>query len=312
MGVPLRYSIKEPIPAIFQAGELLSHAADAQLGGDFALAETLFRQANLPEVFDWAWTDWKKPALNVRVPNPDGDTKKVPETERDPIREPTRNTKAVVVARDGYRCRYCGIPVIDADIRKIVHKLYPDAVPWVDRCPEKQHAAFSCFWLQYDHVVPHSHGGRSSEDNIVVCCAICNFGKDGFTLKQLDIADPRLRQPEPVLWDGLERLRIYRQTLPKASPIKKNESKAPAANSQKIDVLTSLGAFFLPGARISSGYLLTPPIAGKERWFELAPDVIAEPAVRDGVEGCSLRCDPALFQRRGLSPQDFLDPEYPF
>jgi hypothetical protein len=29
----------------------------------------------------------------------------------------------------------------------------------------------------------------------------------------------------------------------------------------------------------------------------------------DGVEGYRLLCDPALLSRRGLSPEEFLDPE---
>ena len=44
-------SIKEPIPAIFEAWELLSSAADAHLIGDHVAAEDLFRKANLSEVW---------------------------------------------------------------------------------------------------------------------------------------------------------------------------------------------------------------------------------------------------------------------
>jgi hypothetical protein len=53
----------------------------------------------------------------------------------------------------------------------------------------------------------HSRGGRSSESNVVVTCALCNFGKDKYTLRQLDVADPRLTEPVPCEWDGLERFR---------------------------------------------------------------------------------------------------------
>lgn len=202
-----RHSIRVPIPEIFQAWELLSQAADAHLQDHFAEAETLLIHANMPAVYEWAWVDWQKPSLNIRIPRPENDTKKLPKDQLDPIRAPKAATKRNVLARDGHRCRYCGIPVIDADIRKLLHSLYPAAVPWVSSVPEKQHAAFSCFWLQYDHVVPHSHGGRSDEDNIVICCALCNFGKLDYTVRQLDIADPRTRPPQPVEWDGLERLR---------------------------------------------------------------------------------------------------------
>ena len=48
-----------------------------------------------------------------------------------------------VVARDGYRCQYCG-----------------------------DHAR-----LTIDHVIPRSRGGSSQWDNIVTACAPCNLRK---------------------------------------------------------------------------------------------------------------------------------------
>ena len=202
-----RLSIREPIPEIFEAWYLLSAAADAHLHGQYAAARALFARANMPEVYDWAWADWQRPSLNIRVPKPENDTVWISKADRDPVRAPTKAMKQQVLARDGYCCRYCGIPVIDADIRKLVRQHYPDAVPWVSSAPEQQHSAFSCMWLQYDHVVPHSHGGRSDEENIVVSCALCNFGKQEYTIRQLEVADPRTRPPAIAPWDGLERLR---------------------------------------------------------------------------------------------------------
>lgn len=310
----VRRSIKEPIPAIFQAWELLSHAADAHLDGDHVAAEAMLRRANLREVWDWtnpaSGPSPRAISLNVRVWKPDGDTQTVPKIERDPQRDPTPAGKAAVLARDGYRCRYCGIPVVAADIRKIARKLYPDAVPW-SQDEREQHAAFQCFWLQYDHVVPHSHGGSSSEDNLVVTCALCNYGKDKYTLMQLGISDPRLRPPELIMWDGLERLRACSPTQlapPKTLHVKRRETPAPAPVATPVSAHSS--AFFLPGAWIKSGYLYTSSMAGKERWFKLGPDVIAEPAMRQSVNGCRLLCDPAQFRRRGLDPEAFLDPEH--
>ncbi|MFQ6238234.1 HNH endonuclease [Sinorhizobium meliloti] len=161
---PSRYFIKEPIPAIFEACELLSAAAEAHLNGDREIADALFRQADMREIWNWINPDWEKPHLNVRDHQPQVDTQEVPKTMRYPLRHPSLHVKAAVLVRDGHRCRYCGIPVIHADVRKIAHELYPDAVPWEWRDPRKQHAAFQCFWLQYDHVVPHSHGGSSAEE----------------------------------------------------------------------------------------------------------------------------------------------------
>ncbi|PDT46652.1 hypothetical protein CO661_17230 [Sinorhizobium fredii] len=306
---PVRRSIKEPISAIFQAWELLSSAAEAHLNGDRANAEALFRRADLTAVWSWINPAWTRPDLNVRISKPDGDTQIIPPIKRDALRDPPRNVKAAVLARDGYQCRYCGIPVVHADIRKIAHELYPDAVPWDWRDPRKQHAAFQCLWLQYDHVVPHSHGGSSSEENIVISCALCNFGKDRFTLKQLGLSDPRLRPPVPISWDGLEAMRVCApprlKRRPNASHGKADVREALASASK--ENAAHFNAFFLPGGWVRGGYLYTPPIAGKERWFKIGPELIAEPVTRNGIAGCRLLCDPALFRRRGLSPEAFLD-----
>jgi hypothetical protein len=53
-----------------------------------------------------------------------------------------------VLARDGFRCRYCGCTASE-----------PGVV------------------LQLDHVVPVAAGGATSEDNLVAACADCNLGK---------------------------------------------------------------------------------------------------------------------------------------
>lgn len=299
-----RRSIKDPIPEIFEAYVLLSNAADAHISGDYAGADLLFRRANMPEIWHWLNSAWSYSEIvgRIKVREPAGDTTLVAKSDRAPSRIPP-DVKAAVLARDGYRCRYCGAPVVDAEIRKIAKTLYPDAVPWVDHVPEQQHAAFQCLWLQYDHVVPRSHGGPNTEDNLVVTCALCNFGKDKYTLKQLGIRDPRERAPKPSPWDGIERLRPYKTRVSKAED---SRSHNPS------ELRTSIASkppwtFFLPGAWISAGYLTSPPIAGKARWFKLGTEVKAEETVREGVAGCRLICDASHFIRRGLSPEEFLD-----
>jgi hypothetical protein len=86
-----------------------------------------------------------------------------------------------------------------------VQALYPEQVPW-GRSNATQHAAFQAMWAQYDHVVPHTLGGRNELDNLVLACAACNFGKMDYSLEELNLEDPRLREPRASTWDGLERV----------------------------------------------------------------------------------------------------------
>jgi 5-methylcytosine-specific restriction endonuclease McrA len=203
----MRFSIKDPIPEIYAAWEALSTASDAHLSGDFGAAADHLSRANCPVVWSWlnpAWVDVDKHVVELR---PLGDTTALPKDERDHDRTIRAEVRREVIQRDGYRCRYCGIPVISADVRRFLARQYPESVLWDVYDPSKQHAGLSCMWLQFDHVLPHSHGGRSNPENVVVTCALCNFGKHGFTLRQLGLSDPCLRPPIAVTWDGLERLR---------------------------------------------------------------------------------------------------------
>ncbi len=196
------------MPQIFEAWELLNQAVDSHLLGNHSNAEALFKKADIRAVWEWLNPGWSRPDLHVVVFDPHEDTQAVPRDLRDPDRNIAPIIRAAVLQRDGYQCRYCGIPVVHADIRKLAHRLYPDAVPWEPYDVTKQHSAFACLWLQFDHVVPHSHGGRSSLDNVVISCALCNFGKDKYTLRQLNLQDPRLRPPTQSDWDGLARFRF--------------------------------------------------------------------------------------------------------
>ncbi|HSF96943.1 MAG TPA: HNH endonuclease [Thermohalobaculum sp.] len=203
----MRRFLKEPVPEIFSVWEVMSSAVDLHLEGNTAQAARHFRHADSPIVWEWLNSAWTGIRQHVVDPNPEGDTRIIPKAERDPDKTIRSEIRHAVLKRDGFRCRYCGIPVVHADIRKIAVKLYPDVVVWDSRDAAKQHAGFQCLWLQFDHVEPHSHGGRSTEENLVVSCALCNFGKDKHTLRQLGLEDPRLRAPDPMDYDGLERLR---------------------------------------------------------------------------------------------------------
>lgn len=300
----MRRCIKEPIPEIFAAWDAMQEAADAHVHGDFARADDLFQHADSPKVWEWLNSAWVRSAEHVVEKKPAGDSKVIPKSERDPDRNIAPNIRAAVLERDGYRCRYCGIPLVHADIRKIVAKLYPSSVSWDNRYPSKQHAGFQSLWLQFDHVEPWSHGGRSSVENVVISCALCNFGKHDKTLRQLHVEDPRLRPPEPIIgYDGLEQLRAF--AISAARPPKAKEPTVALPVS--VQPAARASCYFFPGGWISSGYVLTPKIQGKTRWFKLSDEVQAEETVRDGIKGCFVSCLPELLTRRGLDVDKLLD-----
>ena len=202
---------RDPIPEIFEAAELLSQAVDAHLvaGGRCDNAGELIKQADMQIV--WDWTDSicgpEEPTVHRRRPVK-GAPKTLDESERDPKRKPSKQEELALIKRDGHQCRFCGIPVIHKKIRVTMRKHYPDELRWGD-FKREQHAAFQCMLMQFDHIVPHSRGGRTDPDNLVVTCAPCNYGRIfggiACTIEETGLIDPRTRPVKRTNWDGLER-----------------------------------------------------------------------------------------------------------
>ena len=199
-----RICLREPIEDIFHAAELLDRATDAHLRGDGNTAEQLFREADLPGVRSWTESLWGKyqphyhrwrqiPGLG-KPTNPKA-------KDRDPIKK----HRLEIIARDGYNCRFCGIPVIPPEIRKAITAAYPDSAYWRSQKNLDQHAALQCLWLQFDHILPHCWGGVSTPDNVVITCAPCNYGRMSWLLKEVGLIDPRERPVYKTSWDGLVR-----------------------------------------------------------------------------------------------------------
>jgi hypothetical protein len=203
-GTTDRLCLREPVPSIADAARYLDAAVSAHLSGRPDLAEELIRLADMPEIREWAESLWGKSSPYVRPMVGAGDRTVLDTSRRTKTRMPTFGEKRSLHLRDGYHCRFCGIPVVRMETRKRIMDKYPAALPWGTRNVE-QHAAFQAMWAQYDHVVPHSRGGSNDLGNLVVTCAPCNFGRMDYTLEELGLADPRKREPARSSWDGLER-----------------------------------------------------------------------------------------------------------
>jgi 5-methylcytosine-specific restriction endonuclease McrA len=203
-----RKCLLEPIPEIWIAARLLREAVDAHLLGETHRAETLIAEADVPAIAKWTDSIWGHRSAHIHrfrsVPNsPPAVTKEM----RPQPRMPSAETQLRVKERDGFFCRFCGIPVIEKPVRTRIHAAYPKVFRWGSKNAE-QHAAFQCMWLQYDHVLPNSRGGESSIANVVVTCASCNFGRMEWTLEEVGLMDPRIPSVSPsrdtaARWNGL-------------------------------------------------------------------------------------------------------------
>lgn len=201
--ISLRRCFREPIPKLLDVARYLDAAVSAHLAENHAVACELFSLANDPEVRDWTESIWGKGSIYVQLrPLPP-----VAHAVKVAARMPTKAQIAQLHERDGFHCRFCGLPVIRPEIRKRAANLYPSVVTW-GSSNASQHSGFQALWAQYDHVVPHSCGGTNELDNLIVTCAPCNFGKMSYRLEELGLIDPRGFDPVRSTWDGLERFLV--------------------------------------------------------------------------------------------------------
>ena len=197
----LRFCLSEPISQLKDAARYLDAAVSAHLQNKPALAEELFRLADMPEIRQWTKSIWGNSEVHVRFRSTEPTLARELRTKE---RMPSSAVKEQVHHRDGYNCRFCGMPVIKSQTRKLMHDAYPAAINWGSK-EIHQHAAFQAMWAQYDHIVPHARGGTNDLNNLVLACAPCNFGRAGYSLHEVGVSDPRSRLPMQYQWDGLER-----------------------------------------------------------------------------------------------------------
>jgi hypothetical protein len=205
----LRVCLRPPIPEIAVAAGYLNDAVTAHLDGRFSEAAQLIEQANMRPIMEWSWSlagkfsEFNRPHFRL-----DSATK-VPVAEREKVRMPSSEIRQMMHVRYGHHCCFCGTPVIRRQVRNRLLSLYPDAIPWRGEKELAKHAALYVMDAQYDHVVPHSRGGRNDLENVVLTCLPCNYGRGSFTLEEMGLFDPRTRKPVECVfsgWDGLERL----------------------------------------------------------------------------------------------------------
>jgi hypothetical protein len=128
-------------------------------------------------------------------------------SEREPVRMPTSAEKVQMVRAQGRNCTFCGIPLVDVQVRNALRRAYPTEARW-GATNSDCHAALLCMWLQFDHVLPHSRVGKSLPSNILGTCSGCNYGRMSLTLAEVGVLDPRDQPFTKADLVGLERFLV--------------------------------------------------------------------------------------------------------
>ncbi len=167
--------LRTPIPEIAATANVLSEAVRQYLGGHVEAAAALIASTNTPILREWERVTLGKRSPYVVVRNILGAPSTLERSSREPVRMPNAAQRAQLI-RDQAGTAGSVRPVIRVEVRRKLHKLFPEALPW-GRTNLEQHAAFQALWMQFDHVIPHARGGRNDLGNVIITCAPCNFAR---------------------------------------------------------------------------------------------------------------------------------------
>jgi hypothetical protein len=114
------------IPQIEEAAQYLDEAVTAHLAGEPVQAAELIYCADMPEIGRWTESLWGKDKPYV-IDRAVTIVRQIRPDERAKQRMPNGADKRSLHLRDGYHCRFCGIPVIRKMVQHRFRVLYPAA-----------------------------------------------------------------------------------------------------------------------------------------------------------------------------------------
>jgi len=200
----MRNSFLTPIPEIDKALDYLSISADALLNEDLVSASSFLRLADMSEIARFYKRIAGKTDLSIHRQSFQPKDK-LPKELRVESRMPSKKIEEMVFKRDGWRCRFCDKRVISRMTRRIFINRFPTETHWVSAEYER-HTSLHSQAASLDHILPHSRGGDNAKTNLVTACGPCQFGRNCWTLEEVEFNDPRERQPIVDAWDGLTRM----------------------------------------------------------------------------------------------------------
>ncbi len=199
-----RTCFRTPTAAVWETVASFARAADALLAGNYDETVLHIGKAERADILAWG-----VPVMSTVNPEiirwRPIDESTLPEHGRIGSCKPNPKLLDAMYHRDGWRCRFCGTPVIVPKARTRIGELLPGTFRWTNA--HGDHAGFEVLSGVADHVQPHSRSGLTSLDNLVTCCAPCNYGRGTAFLDEMGLIDPRTREPYPADgWDGLTRV----------------------------------------------------------------------------------------------------------
>ncbi len=109
----------------------------------------------------------------------------------------SKAVRRTIGERDGWRCRYCALPVVWAGFSKSLFEVL------VEEVGDDANDLWRVFNQFPDHIAPVSAGGSNTVDSIVSTCGPCNFGKFACEIDELGLENPLTRDPILDGWTGL-------------------------------------------------------------------------------------------------------------
>src|SRR5260221_650933 len=112
-----RTCLRDPVPEIEEAKLLLIDAVAAHFAGRREEAKVLILRADIPSIREWTNSLWGKASAYVTYLPVEGSPPFASRENRAGDRKPMQDVRRRVIDRDGYHCRFCGIPVIRDEVR---------------------------------------------------------------------------------------------------------------------------------------------------------------------------------------------------
>lgn len=132
----------------------------------------------------------------------------------DPLRSPDKYSEEVF-KRDNFTCQYCSGKVIPKEVLNIYSKIIGEEFFRATGTNLERHGIILAFRANADHVTPWKYGGVTNAENLVTCCWSCNYGKAGYSLKEIMVDNPKRNNFNNSGWSGLTEYlsdlkRVYR------------------------------------------------------------------------------------------------------